>query len=131
MSDFPSRFRVWDGQDMHYPEEDSLHAELYQDGSVTGCYSDTGAVTELGELEVMFSTGLTDAEGNEIWEGDVVKLVMYSGVVQWNNQVCGFVIDVPQAPNLTKLTRAGIEDGSLLIEGNRYENPGLLDEVNA
>lgn len=69
------KFRVWDGEEMHLP----IHDFLLASNGTLHRYNDDNKVVwglEWGAIgcEVMFYTGLTDAEGMEIFEGDLVRL---------------------------------------------------------
>jgi hypothetical protein len=66
------RFRVWDGEKMWYPKDDSPYT-LNQKGSIWhdewGDYRLNSAKSPIA----MLSTGLKDRNGKEIWEGDRVS----------------------------------------------------------
>lgn len=82
----PIRCRIWDGETMHEP------ADL-GDGGRDFVVAPTGQVyelewslrvTEWPDAVALRSTGLTDAEGREVFEGDVVEY--WDGmrsVVEW------------------------------------------------
>jgi len=70
-----TRFRVWDGEEMHEPPHQFL---IGSDGSVFK-RQEVEPAPPGGPVnaEVMHSTGLTDAEGREVWDGDILELVGY------------------------------------------------------
>jgi len=73
------RFRVWNGSEMYYPPHAYL---LTGDGKVV---EHTDPIDT--QHEVMLSTGLTDAESTEIWEGDILGRL---GAVRYNTDLGGF-----------------------------------------
>ena len=84
------RVRAWDGKKMVYPHSDN--------GGFKGLTS--GDILNRFET-VMESTGLTDKNGKEIWEGDIVerrfeKAIPFGqkfiGVVTFNNIKAKFPI---------------------------------------
>jgi len=81
-----TRFRVWDGSHMHEPPHQFL---IGSNGSVFKRQEvEPAAPTGPVNAEVMHSTGLTDAEGREVWEGDVLEYTDGSPshtVVVWND----------------------------------------------
>lgn len=73
--------------------------------------------TQLPQCELMQFTGLTDKNGKDIYEGDIVKhdLPGYLPfVVEWDSKNAEFTKFVPKK--------------SILVIGNIYLNPELLNE---
>jgi uncharacterized phage protein (TIGR01671 family) len=82
------------------------------------------------DVILMQYTGLKDAYGQEIYEGDIVK-----GYCHYPNKVfevrylasksnCGFV--ATDSPDRDRLIRSWYED--ITVIGNIYENPELLEQ---
>ena len=135
------KFRVWD-KDNKYME--------YTDKNLVVCFSDEGAevtdhttfshsCTSMEKFELMQSTGLKDISGTEIYEGDIVKVLvqdiepkimkdkMYVGVVDYKQGT----FDIKNSENtylgiIPQMYMSDI-DCVFRILGNIYENPELLE----
>lgn len=112
-------FRVWDVKDktMIY---DGLG--FYANANGTLCDETEWGVSELDDETLyipMQSTGQYDCQGQEIYEGDVVKR---TGIYQ---TIFVLVIDCRKYWGIFK------EPGVSTIIGNRFENPDLLEKFNA
>ncbi|WP_354680611.1 YopX family protein [Macrococcoides caseolyticum] len=121
------KFRAWDKEhdEMLYPDDvDKIYFEITVDGIVTYDmryilpYDD---IPPYLDTVIMQSTGLYDANGKEIFEGDVVKywenigyIEFYQGswVINWND---GSLFDLYDNEN------------NLEIIGNIHEHPELLN----
>lgn len=118
------KFRAWDGKKMIY----CGHVQpMFNMASLIGCaatlvdteYMDDFSISSGENIVLMQFTGLKDAKGKEIFEGDVVKcLDGYSATVSWDDKHAGWD---PFG------SYEGAEwDKSVEIIGNIYENPELL-----
>ena len=70
----PVRFRVWDEEGMHYPDDDVATADAFyvlgRDGEVyDAAYGRMDEGVAEGAVPLL-STGLRDADGVEVWQGD-------------------------------------------------------------
>jgi len=76
-----SKFRVWDNEDQKYFNKTSVSA-VFMDSNGYLYMMDDGLLFRQESLIPEFSTGLHDADGKEIWEGDRVKYGDYTGVAR-------------------------------------------------
>jgi len=110
------KFRAWDGEEMWHGD---LSSSIWTDGTV-----------QYNLSKYMQYTGLKDAKGHEIYEGDVISDHVGSGCVQYVDYYGAFRV------NYFGTTRAKWfydyilkgERESIEIIGNIYENPELLEE---
>ncbi|MBT9656926.1 YopX family protein [Lactiplantibacillus plantarum] len=120
------KFRVWSRTLVKYRQLDETSNDqglgmLFEvkDGigsNVTSiCYS-------VGDVVEQF-TGLTDVNGNEIYEGDILENRKYRSIVKFANGK--FLADV--VGTISRFDLIGETHGSKVI-GNVHENPELLEE---
>ena len=110
------KFRAWDGSEMH---------PLFSINSQTGKVVYNG---EVKDWPVMQSTGLTDVNGTEIYEGDIVTADNLTCVVEWGRY--GWIA------KWKRQRRSSFDYGSPdlgfrahKIIGNIHENPELLEKT--
>lgn len=124
------RFRAWDGGSlcrMYSPEE-----VMVGNGDIWIIDEDgiAGEWIVNNDLVLMQSTGLTDKNGKEIFEGDVLKVTdkySWSEVVSFSEKKAMFVskeIGFPESP-LWELFNTVLFE--IEIIGNIYENPELAE----
>jgi len=132
----PRKFRVWDGDEMHEPPH---RFWMRGDGRVTNERHGFGMAAEGHELyEVMFATGLTDAEGGEVYEVDIVEHWSHDHSVCADDPPKGhsrigavkyidahWWVDFTDAGKMF-LSDISHKDSTTHIVGNRYEDPELL-----
>lgn len=122
----PRKFRVWDGEQMHEPPHSGFVLTSGGDIVFEPFESD---LRELEDHVALFNTGLTDAEGNEVWEGDIVDWPDGRGDVYWHDdKACylhGFVEKIDGGLGGVHRPPKAMFDRVRVI-GNRYEDPELL-----
>lgn len=108
-------------------------------GCLTCAYQDSsgawgaGGEHEANEVDLMQCTGLTDKNGVEIYEGDIVQLVdlghgnLGQYEVEFNDESAGFVMYFNQ--EIRHFIDHYSED-EIEVIGNIYENPELVEAVN-
>lgn len=91
---------------------------------------------------LMKSTGIKDKNGTEIFEGDIIDTTDYEGglssvgnpLVKVEHDKYGFVVtgDFPDSPITLKEFEAGRKFAGVevIIAGNIYENPELVEVIN-
>lgn len=89
-------------------------------------------ISPLKDVELLQYTGIKDAKGNEIYEGDVVDQEFYDRIDEGN----GFTGVVKQEEGVWWIDNE-VDNGTQLwseinlnrIKGNRFENPELLKNL--
>jgi len=132
------KFRAWDGEKMLMPEtadysDICFELDCQQYSIKAGASSIY--VRMIKEMELMQFTGLTDYNGVDIYEGDVVENTII--VKNFDNRTGKYKyhVDIEKSVNcveydinwccfnFTKQT----ERGRLKIIGNKFENPELME----
>jgi hypothetical protein len=125
-----TRFRVWDGEEVHEPS----HNYLLTGTGTLFKYDRSGELSPRLTEEFMFATGLTDADGNEIWEEDIVDWADGRGVVYWHDDKArylhAFAEKIDGDFNGSHRPPKALWDKVRVI-GNRYEDPNLLEGSTA
>ena len=72
---------------------------------------------------LMQYTGLKDKNGKEIFEGDIVRKNRKNGIIEWNNDIAGYVWRDSKV-SVTALLKNTYKNCKVI--GNIYENPELI-----
>ena len=122
------RFRAWD---VEFKEMVQVDALVFEEQIIKATYKNGNLVKEdLKNYVLMQSTGLTDKNGKEIFEGDVLKVTdkhSWLEVVSFSEKKAMFVskeIGFPESP-LWELFNTVLFE--IEIIGNIYENPELAE----
>lgn len=113
------RFRVW------YPDAKQMHP--VSDYNVGECI--VYKKNNPGRIEIMQSTGLSDKNGKEIFEGDILSYRTEPVVVEYHTDM--FHCRSTKYPNLSpgNYRLATLREVCEII-GNIYENPELIGGVS-
>lgn len=125
-------FRVWS----NYWKKYAAEAELHMDGSVDAIFEDDGVPHhENTDIVVEFKTGLKDKNGEEIYEGDIVKLGedIYEVLFDSYGQFCIENKKLHWTKDSFSFNSVDVWDSKrdeLLVKvvGNIHEDPELLEE---
>ena len=115
------KFRVWDN---------NLEIMSYSDSDIFIMFSDNGICIgyeindEIDDYELMQYIGLKDKNGEEIYEGDIVKFSEYKVIDN---------IVLPEEIVVIKDIRKGCDalrpSQYMEVIGNIYKNPELLEKI--
>ena len=128
------KFRAWDREDKVMREVSGIHwginvIEFYDEELDSGTY-------DLGDYDVMPYIGTTDINGKEIYAGDEVRkeecspddpafgFYGSSGVVRYDDTICGFVVDGDGCFRDT--VRTNFSFNELEVIGNICENTEMM-----
>lgn len=129
------KFRIWDGEDM-LPVGDSIEFRnaLFHKIRVTHKYDDLRE-PDCKDFHLMQFTGLTDKNGKEIYEGDILNYGNYRGSSNLNGKACNHIVKW-DVDNACFSTKAIYESDTLFpldsfaeIIGNIHENADLLNST--
>lgn len=112
-----TKFRAWDEKEKRINLIDEI---IFFDEYVT---MHNGAIRGFDEVVIMQSTGLTDVNGKEIFEGDIVKARWWNihgdhervMLVEWNKNELGWNLINKSSTNM-----------NYEVLGNIHEHPELL-----
>lgn len=134
----PRKFRVWDGEEMHEPPHSFY---LHGDGLLYTVYPEANFDQGQVDGKALFYTGFTDAEGTEVYEGDVLERCqkgvhrsdaedhhLFYGVVIWDESGAWHCEEhsnpVGGSFSLSRAVR------NARVIGNKYENSDLLKSTD-
>ena len=124
------KFRAWDKE---FKEMVHVNALVFDEQVIKATYQNGNIVKDdVKNYELMQSTGLKDKNGKEIFEGDILAIETYEGILNvnifWDRKHALFMFESKKY-NEKDLLAELVEDNTYPFEitGNIYENPELLE----
>lgn len=127
------KFRAWDIKDRRM-------IQSYAHGGINNRLYIVSQADDAESIELMQYTGLKDKNDKEIYEGDIisvfyassVELDCWKAVVKWCGVNPAFVLERVNSRFLSDIEYDFVKCGllELLVIGNIYENPELLEAKN-
>ena len=124
----PIKFRVWDKRETKGRSTQNM---LY-DAQLHHLWQD---FVDYPGYELMQYTGLTDKNGKEIYEGDIVQYNQNSSydnmdfIAKWSDDKLGFIFQSNSGEQLVNQTPHLNRFKHLEVVGNIFENPELLKTI--
>jgi len=115
----PIKFQAWDGKFMYEVTWlDLKDGKVFLvEGYVVGG-SAKGSLHQSEIKAIRQFTGWHDHKGQEVYEGDIVQIDKFRGVVVWDTIIDGWRIRVHDTYNL--------RNNEMVVIGNVYEQPELI-----
>lgn len=120
------RFRAWLKEDKEMIDVDEMH---FKNGELDFIGNGITWMYKKSDIVLMQSTGLTDKNGKEIFEGDIIDSTdgFLTGVIEFRVSLGMFISDLVEYNNFERLCNVA---SSRRIIGNIWENGELLDGEN-
>ncbi|MEF8815785.1 MAG: YopX family protein [Salinibacter sp.] len=121
-------FRVWDGDEMIYVNDSAVWSLKIEASSDWALHRKTRLhCRESPDTSLMQHIGLTDADGEQIFDGDVLENDEERvAMVRWDPETGGYFL-LGTDGHSTALSETNIREERWRIAGNVHETPGMVD----
>ena len=123
------KVRAWDQEENEMLYGSSFVIDMLPDGTIRGVayYESDDFIPHTRELELMWSRGLPDKNGRDIYENDIVKYNDSLLLIKWSEDDAGFCYEVISKKNKNVIDDIRLYRSEEIFEvvGNIYENPEL------
>ncbi|MCK4819777.1 hypothetical protein KA005_28680 [bacterium] len=136
------KFRAWDKKNKRMFTGDELNA-IYYTGIIVIVADNNDWMIGKEDYVLMQYTGLTDANGKDVYEGDIVTDIEFTGEVLFHDRwyevgmhaglLAWCIFDKKSGKYIRLGGRSGgdcVNEYTWEIKGNIHENPELLEEKN-
>lgn len=121
-------FRVWDGDEMIYVNDSAVWSLKIEASSDWALHRKTRLhCRESPETSLMQHIGLADADGEQIFDGDILRDEEGQiAMVGWEPEMGGYFL-LRSNGEMAELSHTNIQAGSWRITGNIHETPSMID----
>nr|WP_263786518.1 YopX family protein [Salinibacter grassmerensis] len=121
-------FRVWDGDEMVYVNDSAVWSLKIEDSSDWALHRKTRLhCRESPDTSLMQHIGLTDPDGKQIFDGDILQNGEGAvAMVRWESETGGYFL-LRENGTTVGLFEDKIQGGPWRIAGNLHETPNMID----
>ncbi|WP_263809221.1 YopX family protein [Salinibacter sp.] len=121
-------FRVWDGDEMIYVNDSAVWSLKIEDSSDWTLHRKTRLHCRASpDTSLMQHIGLADAEGAQIFDGDILQDEHGAvAMVRWASDAGGYVL-LRENGKPARLSEDNIQNGPWRVAGNLHETPNRID----
>lgn len=121
-------FRVWDGGEMIYVEDSAVWSLKIEASSDWALHRKSRLhCRESADTSLMQHVGLSDADGEQIFDGDILRDEEGRvAMIRWESEGGGYFL-LGENGRSAPLSQTTIQEQAWRITGNVHETPGLID----
>ncbi|MGK9160761.1 YopX family protein [Bacillus subtilis] len=125
-------YRVWDGEQMHYWDDEHLSLTIKNDGSWLLWHDSGGGCvvsSDDKDAALMWGTGFKVKNGRQIYDRDMLigRGMNHPLLVEWSDYYGAFRVDEDTKYLFRMLIDYGLARYELEVIGDVYQNPELLE----
>ncbi|MDQ4711966.1 MULTISPECIES: YopX family protein [Bacillus] len=125
-------YRVWDGEQMHYWDDEHLSLTIKNDGSWLLWHDSGGGCvvsSDDKDAALMWGTGFKVKNGRQIYDRDMLigRGMTHPLLVEWSDYYGAFRVDEDTKYLFHMLINYGLARYELEVIGDVYQNPELLE----